>query len=148
MISAIYSNNQELAHLEALLDERGKQVASLQQILKSEVSLAGKVVSARGQIGECQEKVGLVGKELGELKDYAKEQIKKVYGELMAEIAKVFKEFCIDKKEREEEIAELKAEIQRLNDEIKIRAQDILHIDHEPSSDEEMRGRHSRIPML
>ena len=98
LINAIYSNNQELAHLEALLDERGKQVASLQHILKSEVSLAGKVEKARGGIGECQERVGLVGKELGELKEYAKEQIKKTYGELMTEIAKVFKEFCIDKK--------------------------------------------------
>ena len=73
-------------------------MASLQHILKSEVSLVGKVVSARGEIADCQERVSLVGKELGELKNYAKEQIQKTYGELMAEIAKGFKEFCIDKK--------------------------------------------------
>lgn len=91
--------------------------------------------------------------QLKELKMYVKEEVKRTHNELMTEIAKVFKDFYIEKKNREEEIESLKREIERLNYEIQSAAEQSsgsrgIMIDN---IEEQLLGdqmRQCRLPML
>ena len=72
LLTAIESNNQDLIDLETLIEERGKQVASLQFILANEVGLVDKVIRTKGRLGEFESSMRAMAGELNDLKVYVR----------------------------------------------------------------------------
>ena len=102
------------------------------------MGLVETVIRTKHRLGDFAAVFQQISVDLKALKEHVNSEIKRSRTDLISEIAKVFKDLCVDKKAREEEIRLLQEKVEELEQEIRVKEEE----------EEEIETRTQEVPPL